>query len=78
MFLRYCFNLFNFVTATKSSVILLITLFTEFFSCNSDMHKIISPKNVKRLKLGSLRLHRKTLELCFINVSSLSFPSFES
>ena len=56
MFLTYRFNSFNFVTATiclKSSVILLITLFTAFFSCNFDTYKFILPKTLKRSKLGS-------------------------
>ena len=81
MFLRYRFNSFNFATATifsKSSVILLITLLTEFFSCNSDTHKFISPKKLKRSKLGSFQLHRKILKLCLLNMSSLSFSSSES
>ena len=78
MFLAYLFNSSNFVTATfflKSSVILLITPFTEFFPCNLDTYKFISPKNLKRPKLGSFGLHQKILKLCFINMSSLSFSS---
>ena len=81
MFLAYRFNSFDFVTVTifsKSSVILLITPFTAFCSCNFDMYKIISPKNLKRSKLGSLGLHQKILKLCFLNMSSLSFSSSES
>ena len=68
MFLTYCFNSFNFATATiflKSSVILLITLFTAFFLHNFDTYKFISPKNLKRSKLGSFGLHLKILKLCF-------------
>ena len=79
MFLAYRFNSFNFETIfLKSSVILLITPFTEFFSCNFDTYKFISPKNLKRLKLGSFRLHQKILKLCFLNMSSLSFSSSKS
>ena len=81
MLLAYCFNSFNFVTVTicvKSSAILLITPFTEFFSCNFDTYKFISPKNLKRSKLGSFGLHQKILKLCFLNMSSLSFSSSES
>ena len=81
MFLTYLFNSFNFVTATifsKSSVILLITLFTEFFSCNSDTYKFISPKNLKSSKLGLFGLHQKNLKLRFLNMSSMSFSSSES
>ena len=51
MFLAYHFNSFDFVAVTvflKSLVILLITPFTAFSSGNSDMYKIISPKNLKR------------------------------
>ena len=69
MFLAYRFNSFNFVTATifsKSSAILLITLFTAFFSHNFDMCKVILPKNLKRSKLGSLGLYQKILKLCFL------------
>ena len=83
MFLRYRFNSFNFVTATiflsiSFEVILLITLLTEFLSCNSNTHKFILPKNLKRSKLGSFGLHQKILKLCFINMSFLSFSSSES
>ena len=85
MFFAYRFNYFNFVTATiysKSSVILLITLFTTLYFAfclrNFDMYKFISPKNLKRLKLGSFGLHQKILKLCFLNMSSLSFSSSES
>ena len=84
MFLLYCFNSFNFVIATifsKSSAILLIallfTLFAAFFLCNFDMCKCILPRILKRSKLGSLGLHQKNLKLCFLNMSSLSFPSSE-
>ena len=68
MFLAYLFNSFNFVIATiflKSLVILLITSFTEFLSRNSDTYKFISPKNLKRLKLGSFGLHPKILKIMF-------------
>ena len=81
MFLAYHFNSFDFVTATtflKSSVILLITPFTAFSSCNFDIYKFISPKNLKRSKLGSFGLHQKILKLRFLNISSLSFSSSES
>ena len=81
MFLAYRFNSFNFVTATiflKSSAILLITLFSAFFSPNFDMCKFISPRNLKRSKLGSLGLHQKILKLCFLNMCSLPFSSSES
>ena len=57
MFLAYRFNSFNFVTATiflKSSVILLITPLIAFFSRNFDMYEFISPKSLKRSKLGYL------------------------
>ena len=50
-------------------------LFTAFFSRNFNMCKSISPKNLKRSKLGSLGLHQKVLKLCFLNISSLSFSS---
>ena len=76
MFLTYHFNSFNFVTATifsKSSVILLITPFTAFFSCNFDTYEFISPKNLKRSKLRSFGLHQEILKLCFLNMSSLFF-----
>ena len=60
MFLARRFNFFNFVTAisfSKSSVILLITLFTAllcaFFSHKFNMYKFISPTHLKRSKLGS-------------------------
>ena len=59
MFLAYCFNSFDFVTATifsKSSVILLMTPFPEFSSCNFVMYKYISPKNFKRSNSGLLEL----------------------
>ena len=62
MFLTYRFNSFNFFTSTifsKSSVILLIISFATIFSCNLDMYKFISPRNLKRPKLGSFGLHRK-------------------
>ena len=78
MFLAYRFNSYNFVTATifsKSSVILLITPFTAFFLSNFDTYKFISPKNLKRSKLGSFGLHQKILKLCFLNISSLSFST---
>ena len=81
MFLAYRFNSFNFVTATifsKSSAILLITLFAAFFSRNFDMRKFILPRNLKRSKLGSLGLHRKILKLYFQNMPSLSFLSSET
>ena len=81
MFLAYFFNAFNFVAATnfsKSSAILLITLFVAFFSRNFDMRKFISPRNLKRSKLGSLGLHQKNLKLCCLNMSFLSFSSSES
>ena len=80
MSLAHRFNSFNFVTLTifsKSSVILLITLFTAFFSRYFDSDKFISPKNLKRSKLGSFGLHQKILKLCFLNMSSLSFSSSE-
>ena len=66
MFLAYGFNSFAFVTATiisKSSVILLITPFTAFCSCNFDIYKIISPKDLKRSNSGLLGLHQKILKL---------------
>ena len=66
MFLAYCFNSFDFVTATifsKSSVILLITPFTAFSLRNFDMYKIISPKNVRKSNSGLLGLHQKNLKL---------------
>ena len=81
MFLAYRFNSFDFVTAaifSKSSVILLITSFTAFSSCNFDMYKIISPKNLERSNSRLLGLHQKTLKLCFFNMSSLSFSLSES
>ena len=81
MFLAYRFNSFDFVTATifsKSSAILLITSFAAFFSRNFDARKFISPTDLKRSELGSLELHRKTLKLCSLNMSSLSFSSSES
>ena len=85
MFLAYCFNFFDLVTATvvsKSSAILLIALlfalFAAFSMRNFDMCKFISPRNLKRSKLGSLGLHQKILKLCFLNMSSLSFSSSES
>ena len=81
MILAYRFNFFDFVTATifsKCSVILLITPFTAISLHNFDMYKIISPKNLKRSNSGSLRLNRKILKLCFLNMSSLSFSSSES
>ena len=72
MFLAYRFNSFNFVTATvflKSSLTLLIALlfplFSAFSSRNVDMCKFISPKNLKRSKLGSLVLHQKILNYGF-------------
>ena len=84
MFLVYRFNSFNFVTATifsKLSALLLIALlfplFSPFSSRNFDMYKFISPRNLKRSKLGSLELHQKNLKLCFLNMSSLSFSSPE-
>ena len=63
--LAYRFNSFNFAIATifsKSSVILLITLFTTLFC--TFFHEIltyqfISPKNLKRSKLGLFGLHEK-------------------
>ena len=70
MFLAYRFNSFNFVTATiflKSSSTLFISslfpLFSAFSSRNVDMCKFISPRNLKRSKLGSLGLHQKILKL---------------
>ena len=75
MFLTYRFNSFNFVTATifsRSSVILLITPFTEFFSCNFDTYRFISPKNLKISILESFGLHQKNLKLYFLNMASLS------
>ena len=81
MILAYRFNFFDFVTATifsKCSVILLITPFTAFSSCNFDMYKLISPKNLKRSNSGLLELHQKILKLCFLNMSSLSFSSSKS
>ena len=87
MFLGYCFNSFDFVTATKSSAILLITAFTALSLCNFDMYKIISLKNLKRsnslknLKRSNselLELHQKILKSCFLNMSSLSLSSSES
>ena len=85
MFLAYCFNSYNFVTATiflKTSSTWLIAslfpLFSAFSSRNVDMCKFISLRNLKRSKLESLGLHRKILKLCFLNMSSLSFSSSES
>ena len=85
MFLTYHFNCFNFATATiflKSSstfiIALLFPLFSAFSSRNVDICKFISPRNLKRSKLGSLGLHQKILKLCFLNMSSLSFSSSES
>ena len=66
MFLAYGFNSFDFLVAnifSKFSVISLITPFTAFSSRDFDMYKIISPKNLKRSKLGSLGLHQKILKL---------------
>ena len=66
MFLAYCFGFFDFVTATIFSkplaillMDLLFALFAAFSSQNFDMCKLISPRNLKRSKLGSLGLHRK-------------------
>ena len=85
MFLSYCFNCFNFVTATifsKSSAILLIALlfalFAAFFLRNFDMCKFILPGNLKRLKIRSMGLPQKILKLCFLNMSYFSFSSSES
>ena len=78
MCLAYRFNSFDFVTATKSSAILLITPFTALSLCNFDMYKIILLKNLKRSNSGLLELHQKILKLCFLNMSSLSFSSSES
>ena len=66
MFLAYRFSSFDFVTVTifsKSLVILLITPFTAVSSRNVDMYKFILPTNLKKSKLGSLRLHQKILKL---------------
>ena len=67
-----------FFLSISFEIILLITLLTEFLLCNSDTHKFISPKNLKRSKLGSFGLHQKILKLCFINMSFLSFSLSES
>ena len=66
MFFPCRFNSFDFATVIifpKSSVVLLITLITAFPSCNFDMYKIISPKNLKRSNSGLLGLHQKILKL---------------
>ena len=75
MSLPYRFNSFDFVTPTifsKSSATLLIALlfplFSAFSSRNFDMSKFISPRNLKRSKLGSLVLNQKILKLCFLNI----------
>ena len=83
MFLAYRFNSFNFVTIfLKSSSALLIALlfplFSAFSSRNVDICKFISPKNLKRSKLGSLGLHQKNFEIMIFKHDSLSFSSFES